>query len=580
MRRIAAGALAVGLLGLAAGQAAAGYTAQVQGGTLRITGDGASDTLVLQLQAGAPDVLEVDVGGDGTVEHSFDRNTFTAIDVNAGGGEDTVRIVGFFPDEAVTINGAAGDDTLIGGIGDQTLIGGPGNDVVQGGDGNDTALLGSGTDRFSWNPGDDDDTVEGQAGSDLLDFNGANVAETIDITANGDRARFQRNIANVSLDLNELERVGFDASGGADTVTVGDLTGTDVQSAEIDLNAVGGGNDGAPDTVIAKGTDAADNISVRRAEPLVVDGLAAETRVTGAQQDDVVSADGAAGADTASYDGTEAADTIQLVPVGGDHRVMSDGTAPFSTTAVEDLHVRGRGDADTLAFVTNQPASAQVSLEGGNGDDVIRGGGGAEHLNGGAGNDLVDGNLGQDVALLGSGADTFAWDPGDSSDTVEGQGGSDVLDFNASAASENIDVSANAGRARVTRNIGNVAMDLAGVEELGFDVFGGTDAIQVGDLTGTGVRIADVDLSASTGGGDAAADTVTVNGTETRDNVILARSGSQVIAAGLPAETRISGSEAGADTLRVNTLGGDDRVTFEDTLEDLIKQAIDLGADG
>jgi hypothetical protein len=82
------------------------------------------------------------------------------------------------------------------------------------------------------------------------------------------------------------------------------------------------------------------------------------------------------------------------------------------------------------------------------------------------------------------------------------------------------------------------------------------------------------------GGGDAQADTVTVKGTERRDQVILSRSGAQAIAAGLAAETRISGAEATLDTLRVSTLGGDDLVAFEDALDDLIKPVIDLGADG
>ena len=57
--------------------------------------------------------------------------------------------------------------------------------------------MGAGDDTFVWNPGDDNDTVEGQAGIDTLLFNGANVAENIDISANGGRVLFFRNIANV-----------------------------------------------------------------------------------------------------------------------------------------------------------------------------------------------------------------------------------------------------------------------------------------------------------------------------------------------------------------------------------------------
>ena len=55
-------------------------------------------------------------------------------------------------------------------------------------------------------------------------------------------------------------------------------------------------------------------------------------------------------------------------------------------------------------------------------------------LLGGDGNDLVDGNQGNDIALLGTGDDRFNWDPGDANDSVEGQGGTDTLAFNGSAA--------------------------------------------------------------------------------------------------------------------------------------------------
>ena len=47
-------ALLAATLALAVGNAGAAYQAKVQAGTLRITGDAASDKLVLRLQAGAP----------------------------------------------------------------------------------------------------------------------------------------------------------------------------------------------------------------------------------------------------------------------------------------------------------------------------------------------------------------------------------------------------------------------------------------------------------------------------------------------------------------------------------------------
>ena len=89
-------------------------------------------------------------------------------------------------------------------------------------------LLGAGDDVFVWNPGDGSDIVEGQAGTDTLLFNGANIAEKIDISANGGRVRFTRDVANITMDLNSVETIDFNALGGADNITVNDLSGTDV----------------------------------------------------------------------------------------------------------------------------------------------------------------------------------------------------------------------------------------------------------------------------------------------------------------------------------------------------------------
>ena len=94
--------------------------------------------------------------------------------------------------------------------------------------GNDVAFLGAGNDVFQWDPGDGNDMVEGQDGIDRLDFNGANIAENIDISANGGRVRFTRDVANVTMDLNDVELVRFKALGGADNIVINDLSGTDV----------------------------------------------------------------------------------------------------------------------------------------------------------------------------------------------------------------------------------------------------------------------------------------------------------------------------------------------------------------
>ena len=176
----------------------------------------------------------------------------------------------------LTIDGGAGNDTILGSQGADTLIGGDGNDFVDGDNGNDMALMGAGDDVFQWDPGDGSDTVEGQDGTDTLLFFGANVNENIDISANGGRVRFFRDVANVTMDLNDVERIDFKALGGADNIVVGDLTGTDVTQVDLDLRGATGGGDGQTDTVTVNGTQAATtsfSVDRRRAAACTVSGL-------------------------------------------------------------------------------------------------------------------------------------------------------------------------------------------------------------------------------------------------------------------------------------------------------------------
>src|SRR4051812_9302245 len=125
---------------------------------------------------------------------SIDIGTSESLVLNANGGDDVFTgSNGLASLIALTVDGGAGNDTITGGDGNDLLFGGDGNDLVNGGRGNDTARLGAGDDTFVWNPGDGSDTVEGQAGADTMQFNGANIAEQIDVSANGGRVRFTRN---------------------------------------------------------------------------------------------------------------------------------------------------------------------------------------------------------------------------------------------------------------------------------------------------------------------------------------------------------------------------------------------------
>ena len=91
-------------------------------------------------------------------------------------------------------------------------------------------------------------------------FNGANGVEHVTLSANGRRLKFFRDAGNITMDTAGVERVDFIALGGADVVTVNDLTGTDVSSVNVDLAGTLGGvaGDGQPDRVIVNGTNGDD----------------------------------------------------------------------------------------------------------------------------------------------------------------------------------------------------------------------------------------------------------------------------------------------------------------------------------
>ena len=91
------------------------------------------------------------------------------------------------------------------------------------------------TTSSSWDPGDGNDTIEGQDGVDSMLFNGANIAENFDVSANGRRVRFTRNIANIVMDLNDVEDIDVNALGGDDNVVVNDLSGTAMRTVDTDL---------------------------------------------------------------------------------------------------------------------------------------------------------------------------------------------------------------------------------------------------------------------------------------------------------------------------------------------------------
>jgi Ca2+-binding RTX toxin-like protein len=432
---------------------------------------------VLRINGGVVNIT----GGIPTVANT------TLIQIFGRGGNDQLSL-----DET---NGALPKAQLFGEDGNDALTGGSAADVLNGGPGNDT---------FVWNPGGGNDVLEGQAGTDKLLFNGSNATENMDVSANGTRLRFFRDVGSVTLDCDDVENVQVNSFGGADILTINELTSTDVKDLLVDLAATGGGGDAQADSIFVSGTQTNDSIVVSGSSgALMVTGLSAKVTITNSEP---------------------ANDSLTINAVGG-------------------LDV-----VDASALAGN---AIKLTINGGLGDDTLRGSQGGDLLNAGDGFDLVFGN---------GGDDTFVWNPGDDNDSFIGGSGIDTLQFNGANIIEHIDLSAVSGHLRFSRDVSNVTTDCDEVENVRFAALGGADVITINNLSGTDVTSVNINLASSSGTSDGAADNISIYGTVANDTVTVNGGSGTVNVLGLPELVTLTSSEGANDHLTIYTLGGDDSV--------------------
>lgn len=467
---------------------------------------------------------------------SIDIGTTENLVLNANGGNDSFSATGNLAALIqLTVDGGTGNDTLLGSNGADLLLGGDGNDFIDGQQGNDDVRMGAGDDVFQWDPGDGSDIVEGQDGQDRMLFNGSNIGEIFDVSANGARVRFTRNIASIVMDLNDVEAIDLNTLGGVDTITVNDLSGTDLTELNVNLASTLGGatGDGQIDTIIVNGTNGNDTIDILgNGTSYAVAGLPLLVNVSNSEG---------------------ANDALVVNALGGNDAVS----------------------ASTL----NAGILRQLTIDGGTDNDTLLGSRGVDFLLGGDGNDFIDGQQGNDVALMGAGNDVFQWDPGDGSDTIEGEDGFDTMTFHGANINENINISANGSRLLFTRDVANITMDANGLEQVNFNALGGTDIIAVGDLTGTGVEAINLDLAGAlnSNAGDGQVDQVIVNGTNGSDNIDIGSGRGKLIVKGLAARVTITHNDP-SDQLTVNALGGDDTVSAAGLVANVIELKLNGGA--
>ena len=286
---------------------------------------------------------------------SIDIGTSEKLTLNANGGDDSYSATGNLAALiAITVDGGTGNDTLLGSNGVDLLLGGDGNDFVDGQQGNDTGLLGAGDDTFQWDPGDGNDVIEGQDGTDTMAFNGSNISEDMEVSANGGRVRFTRDIANITMDLDDVESIVVKALGGADNLVVNDLSGTDVVNVAGDL-----------------GGDAARRRPQRHHQ---------------------------------RHQRRRRRDRRRHRPGRPGHRPRGPVSVSGAIAGSDRITVNALAGDDVVDATGLAADSALLTLDGGDGDDVLLGG---------AGNDTLLGGAGDDVLIGGPGNDTLDGAPGD-----------------------------------------------------------------------------------------------------------------------------------------------------------------------
>ncbi|HTV70704.1 MAG TPA: calcium-binding protein [Rhizobiaceae bacterium] len=337
---------------------------------------------------------------------SLDIGTTERLVLNMGGGNDVLSTTGNLAALiSITVDGGAGNDVIFGSNGVDRLLGGIGDDFIDGQQGNDRAFLGDGNDVFQWDPGDGSDVIEGQTGTDTLLFNGSAGNEIFAASANGARVLFARNLGNITMDINDVERLDLNALGGTDEIIVNSLTATDLTNINVNLSGTIGGTagDAAVDTVRVNGSAAANSLSLST----IVNR--SNVNVLVAELVDTVTVQALAGNDT-----IEVGRYLGAIAINGGTQIDTvtylQATAGVGVNLINPASNGGAAVGHTYVSIENVSGSTR--------NDLLTGNNAANILNGRAGNDTLMGGLGNDVLIGDAGRDTMT-----------GQAGSDIFRF-------------------------------------------------------------------------------------------------------------------------------------------------------
>ena len=343
-------------------------------------------------------------GAGATPGASETHSNFERANLEGGAGVNTLNATAFT--KPVTLDGAAGNDTLRSGTGSANFLDGEaGLDSLVGNDGPDSLFGGADSDTLDGDDGND--RLDGEAANDTLD--GGPDADTV--TGGGAVGNFTLTPSQLigpaaagtdALALNSFEAGQLSGSSGTETLDASAV------SFPVTLNGVGGG-----DTLLGGG--GSDSISIGFGDSSLVGNGGNDTLTAISSGNNTLR--GGAGNDTLDPgSGTESISgdqDVDLLDVGAS--LVSATLTPTSLSAEAGSNdVAGTlADVERVSLSGGSGANAldagqwngQVTLIGNSGADTLTGGSGGDSLNGGADNDTLTGGAGVDSFTGSSGND-------------------------------------------------------------------------------------------------------------------------------------------------------------------------------
>ncbi|MBO9545835.1 cadherin domain-containing protein [Caulobacter sp.] len=506
-----------------------------------VNGNAGDDTYLVGVGAGNDEYN----GGTGydTIKASADNTvinigwTFNSVEAISGGGYSNVTITGNsggtgadtldFANTVLTgiaalvgaagddyIRGSAGADVLRGDAGADWLFGNGGNDIIEGGVGVDWLVGGDGDDVFLVGASAGIDDYEGGAGYDTIKATANNVIITmgpytsfasIEALSNGG---FTGVTVAGTTGADDMNFSGFVTTGG---ISIGGGSGNDnmIGSNDVDilkgdagLDSIsgGGGNDqidgGADADTIYGGAgddsllgsagldeihgDAGNDTIDGGADADAIDGGdgndtiiggAANDVLAGGAGDDVFLIGASAGAD--SFDGGSGYDTIKA---SANNVVLSftsiTGIEAFSNGGFTGVTIAGSSGNDEMDL-RGVLTTGGMGISGGAGNDTIWGTNDVDILKGDAGNDTIYGEAGNDLIDGGTGAENLYG--GDGDDIF-------LVGVDATLGRDNFEGGAGIDTIQATAN--NVAIYMAGADQIEIISSGGFTGVTVAGTSG------------------------------------------------------------------------------------------------